>query len=45
MHETMVNEVNMRLSSLDGMSEKTIGVALEAAGGLYGKLAKKFPRK
>ncbi|GJQ94226.1 putative pentatricopeptide repeat-containing protein [Tanacetum coccineum] len=45
MYETMVNEVNMRLSSLDGMSEKTIGVALEAAGGLYRKLAKKFPRK
>ncbi|CAI9275085.1 unnamed protein product [Lactuca saligna] len=38
-------EVNMRLSSLDGMREKTIGVALEAAGGLYRKLAKKFPKK
>ncbi|KAM0064081.1 putative Zinc finger C2HC domain-containing protein [Helianthus debilis subsp. tardiflorus] len=35
----------MRLDSLDGMREKTIGVALEAAGGLYRKLAKKFPRK
>ncbi|KAK9076160.1 hypothetical protein SSX86_004493 [Deinandra increscens subsp. villosa] len=45
MYETLVNEVNMRLSSLDGMREKTIGVALEAAGGLYRKLAKKFPRK
>ncbi|KAK4400155.1 hypothetical protein Sango_1121600 [Sesamum angolense] len=40
-----VNEVNMRLSSMSGMREKTIGVALEAAGGLYRKLAKKFPRK
>ncbi|XP_024994424.1 uncharacterized protein At2g02148-like isoform X1 [Cynara cardunculus var. scolymus] len=45
MYETLVNEVNMRLSSLDNMREKTIGVALEAAGGLYRKLAKKFPRK
>lgn len=45
MYETLVNEVNIRLSSLNGMREKTIGVALEAAGGLYRKLAKKFPRK
>lgn len=45
MYESLVNEVNMRLSSLDGMREKTIGVALEAAGGLYRKLAKKFPKK
>lgn len=45
MYETLVNEVNMRLSSVSGMREKTIGVALEAAGGLYRKLAKNFPRK
>ncbi|KAK6122464.1 hypothetical protein DH2020_043801 [Rehmannia glutinosa] len=45
MYETLVNEANMRLSSMSGMREKTIGVALEAAGGLYRKLAKKFPRK
>ncbi|KAL3830722.1 hypothetical protein ACJIZ3_019524 [Penstemon smallii] len=45
MYETLVNEVNMRLSSVNGMREKTIGVALEAAGGLYRKLAKKYPRK
>nr|GMD20968.1 uncharacterized protein At2g02148 isoform X1 [Ipomoea batatas] len=45
MYETLVGEVNLRLSSLNGMREKTIGVALEAAGGLYRKLAKKFPRK
>ncbi|XP_009770764.1 uncharacterized protein At2g02148 [Nicotiana sylvestris] len=45
MYETLVNEVNVRLSSLNGIREKTIGVALEAAGGLYRKLAKKFPRK
>ncbi|XP_073130922.1 uncharacterized protein At2g02148 isoform X2 [Henckelia pumila] len=45
LYETVVNEANMRLSSMNGMREKTIGVALEAAGGLYRKLAKKFPRK
>ncbi|XP_057777724.1 uncharacterized protein At2g02148-like isoform X1 [Salvia miltiorrhiza] len=45
LYETLVNEVNMRLSSMSGIREKTIGVALEAAGGLYRKLAKKFPRK
>ncbi|XP_027100793.1 uncharacterized protein At2g02148-like isoform X2 [Coffea arabica] len=45
MYETLVNEVNLRLSPLNGIREKTIGVALEAAGGLYRKLAKKFPRK
>lgn len=45
MYETLVNEVNMRLSSMSGIREKTIGVALEASGGLYRKLAKKFPRK
>ncbi|KAG6396806.1 hypothetical protein SASPL_142963 [Salvia splendens] len=45
LYETLVNEVNTRLSSLSGIREKTIGVALEAAGGLYRKLAKKFPIK
>ncbi|KAJ6832221.1 uncharacterized protein M6B38_112940 [Iris pallida] len=45
LYETLVNDVNMRISSLDGIREKTIGVALEAAGGLYRRLAKKFPRK
>ncbi|GMH23949.1 hypothetical protein Nepgr_025792 [Nepenthes gracilis] len=45
MYETLVNEVNTRLATLNGFREKTIGVALEAAGGLYRKLAKKFPRK
>lgn len=45
MYETLVNEVNMRLASLNGGREKTIGVALEAAGGLYRRLAKKFPKK
>ncbi|KAK6921530.1 hypothetical protein RJ641_012037 [Dillenia turbinata] len=44
-YETLVNDVNIRLASLNGTREKTIGVALEAAGGLYRRLAKKFPRK
>lgn len=45
LYETLVHDVDARLSSLAGIREKTIGVALEAAGGLYRKLAKKFPRK
>ncbi|KAK8953532.1 hypothetical protein KSP40_PGU010329 [Platanthera guangdongensis] len=45
LYETLVHDVNARLSSLVGIREKTIGVALEAAGGLYRKLAKNFPRK
>lgn len=45
MYEALVNDVNIRLGSLSGIREKTIGVALEAAGGLYRLLAKKFPRK
>ncbi|KAK9105880.1 hypothetical protein Scep_022724 [Stephania cephalantha] len=45
LYETLVNDVNVRLASLDGIREKTIGVALEAAGGLYRRLAKKFPKK
>ncbi|XP_057962829.1 uncharacterized protein At2g02148 isoform X6 [Malania oleifera] len=38
-------EGDPRLASMNGMHVKTIGVALEAAGGLYRRLAKKFPRK
>ncbi|CAA6662730.1 unnamed protein product [Spirodela intermedia] len=45
LYETLVNDANARLASLAGVREKTIGVALEAAGGLYRRLAKKFPRK
>lgn len=45
MYETLVNDANIRLSSLSGIRDKTIGVALEAAGGLYRKLAQKFPKK
>lgn len=45
MYETLVNDVNIRLASVSGIRDKTIGVALEAAGGLYRRLAKKFPKK
>ncbi|XP_050210974.1 uncharacterized protein At2g02148 [Mercurialis annua] len=45
MYETLVNDVNLRLASLNGIRDKTIGVALEAAGGLYRKLANKYPKK
>lgn len=45
MYDSLVNDVNIRLASLNGIREKTIGVALEAAGGLYRRLAKKFPKK
>lgn len=44
LYETLVNEVNMRIASLNGLREKTIGVALEASGGLYRKLTQKFPK-
>lgn len=44
-YQTLVNEVNIRLASLDGFGEKTIGVDLEASGGLYMRLEKKFPRE
>ncbi|TXG56967.1 hypothetical protein EZV62_018280 [Acer yangbiense] len=45
LYESLVNDANLRLASLNGIREKTIGVALEAAGGLYRSLAKKFPKK
>ncbi|KAK4755981.1 hypothetical protein SAY87_009738 [Trapa incisa] len=45
MYETLVNDVNRKLASLNGIREKTIGVALEAAGGLYRRLTNKFPMK
>ncbi|XP_048319286.1 uncharacterized protein At2g02148 isoform X1 [Ziziphus jujuba] len=44
LYETLVHDVNIRLASLNGLRDKTIGVALEAAGGLYRRLAKKFPK-
>lgn len=45
LYETLVNDVNLRIASLNGIRDKTIGVALEAAGGLYRRLAKRFPKK
>lgn len=45
LYETLVSDVNARLVPLIGSREKTIGVALEAAGGLYRKLSQKFPKK
>ncbi|KAL6603410.1 hypothetical protein ACP70R_043771 [Stipagrostis hirtigluma subsp. patula] len=45
LYETLVSDVNARLASLIGFREKTIGLALEAAGGLYRKLTQKFPKK
>ncbi|XP_031268375.1 uncharacterized protein At2g02148-like isoform X3 [Pistacia vera] len=45
LYGSLVNDVDLRLASLNGIREKTIGVALEAAGGLYRSLAKKFPKK
>lgn len=45
LYETLVSDVNLRIASLNGIRDKTIGVALEAAGGLYRCLAKKFPKK
>eukprot|EP00257_Ricinus_communis_P004998 XP_002518802.2 putative pentatricopeptide repeat-containing protein At2g02150 [Ricinus communis] len=45
MYESLVNDVNVRLASLNGIRDKTIGLALEAAGGLYRRIAKKFPKK
>jgi len=44
LYETLVNEVNLRIASLNGLRDKTIGVALEASGGLYRKLTQKFPK-
>lgn len=44
LYETLVSEANIRIASLNGLREKTIGVALEAAGGLYRKLTQKFPK-
>ncbi|TVU08810.1 hypothetical protein EJB05_42225 [Eragrostis curvula] len=45
LYETLVSDVNVRLASLTGFREKTIGLALEASGGLYRKLTQKFPKK
>ena len=44
LYETLIREINQRLSTVDGLHEKTFGVALEAAGGLYRRLVKKYPK-
>ncbi|KAH7299907.1 hypothetical protein KP509_24G035400 [Ceratopteris richardii] len=44
LYETLINEINVRLATLDTVHEKTMGVALEAAGGLYRKLIKEYPK-
>ncbi|KAJ7552587.1 hypothetical protein O6H91_06G061000 [Diphasiastrum complanatum] len=44
LYETLVHEVDARLASVEGIHEKTIGVALEASGGLYRRLMQKYPK-
>jgi hypothetical protein len=44
LYETLIREVNQRLATVEGLHEKTFGVALEAAGGLYRRLVKKYPK-
>lgn len=44
LYETLIREINQRLATVDGLHEKTFGVALEAAGGLYRRLVKKYPK-
>lgn len=44
LYETLIREVNVRLATVEGLHEKTFGVALEAAGGLYRRLIKKYPK-
>ncbi len=44
LYETLIREVNLRLVTVEGLHEKTFGVALEAAGGLYRRLIKKYPK-
>jgi hypothetical protein len=45
LYETLTSDVNARLASLIGFREKSIGLALEASGGLYRKLIQRFPKK
>ncbi|EFJ24069.1 hypothetical protein SELMODRAFT_414814 [Selaginella moellendorffii] len=44
LYETLISEIDARLHTVEGVHEKTMGVALEASGGLYRKLVKKFPK-
>ncbi|XP_008644220.1 uncharacterized protein [Zea mays] len=45
LYETLISDVNVRLAALIGFREKTIGLALEASGGLYRKLIQRFPKR
>jgi hypothetical protein len=45
LYETLISDVNVRLAALIGFREKTIGLALEASGGLYRKLTQRFPKR
>ncbi|XP_024379170.1 uncharacterized protein At2g02148 [Physcomitrium patens] len=42
LYETLIREINQRLAAVEGLQERTFGAALEAAGGLYRRLVKKF---
>lgn len=44
LYETLVSEINQRLITVEHIPEKTMMVALEAAGGLYRRLIKKYPK-
>ncbi|CAI5536648.1 unnamed protein product [Closterium sp. Naga37s-1] len=43
-YETLVGEVNGRMAEMDVLRGKTMGLALEAAGGLYRRMVEKFPK-
>lgn len=44
LYETLISEIDDRLATLDNVHEKTMGVALEASGGLYRRLIKLYPK-
>lgn len=44
MYETLVGEINARMSETEGLQGKSMGLALEAAGGLYRRLVEKYPK-
>eukprot|EP00897_Mesotaenium_endlicherianum_P003133 jgi/Mesen1/2848/ME000174S02101 len=44
MYESLVGEINARMSETQELAGKSMGLALEAAGGLYRKLVEKYPK-
>lgn len=44
LYETLISEIDVRLATLDNVHEKTMGVALEASGGLYRRLIQMYPK-